>query len=200
MRSASSRILASRPRRESAQCQQDQILLGFQARVAGRCLAAIHENPNLISELRQGAELGGTHDAYGHPIIISLHDMNCIQLSMHWISCRAPHAVNSACVARGQTVPVGNLHSVTDDNFKDKAQDHLNHSSFSHSSIYHGVVNGTVRPVGMEVFLDEGTTLVVNCIDERFSINFRFAFRDKAFYLLLPGSVQKKAQCVVTIA
>jgi nucleotide-binding universal stress UspA family protein len=136
--------------------------VGVPSRVAGRCLAAIHVNPKLISELRQGMELGGRHGAYSHPVIISLHDMNCIQLSKHWIPCRAPHAVNPACVARGQTVPVGNLHSVTDDNFKDKAQDHLNHSSFSHSSIYHGVVNGTVRPIGMEVFLDEGTTLVVN--------------------------------------
>jgi nitroimidazol reductase NimA-like FMN-containing flavoprotein (pyridoxamine 5'-phosphate oxidase superfamily) len=51
----------------------------------------------------------------------------------------------------------------------------------------------------MEAFLDEGTSLVVNCIDERFGINFRFAFRDKAFYLLSSGSIQKKAQCVVAI-
>src|SRR6266576_954204 len=89
----------------------------------------------------------------------------------------------------------------TDGNFSgEKAQDRLNHGSIPQISIEHGVVNGTVRPVGMEVFLDEGTTLVVNRVDDHFCISFRFGFRNKAVYLLSPVSIQKKAQCVAASA
>jgi hypothetical protein len=82
----------------------------------------------------------------------------------------------------------------------DKAQDSLNHGLISRRSIEHGVINRTVRPLDVEVFLDERTPLVVNRIDERFCRCFRFALRNKALYLAFSRSVQEKAQSVVPSA
>ena len=93
-------------------------------------------------------------------------------------------------------VPVGPLDAILTNFSGHKAQDSLNHGFISESRIEHGVVNGTVRPVGMEIFLNEGTTLVVHLVDKHFCISFRSSLRNKALYLLFSGSIQKKdAEC-----
>jgi hypothetical protein len=62
--------------RQSAQCQQEQILLRLKTCAAGRLLAPIQINPDPVSKFRKGAELSGGHGTGRHNIIVSLSDIN----------------------------------------------------------------------------------------------------------------------------
>jgi hypothetical protein len=64
----------------------------------------------------------------------------------------------------------------------EEAQDRLHHGFVSRVSIDHGMVERTVGPVGMEVSLDERSTLTVNRIHSRFCIASAVTLQNQAPY------------------
>lgn len=57
------------------------------------------------------------------------------------------------------------------------------------------MINGTIGPVCMKIFLDESRSFAVDRIYERFCIRAPLAFRDQAAYFVFLGSVEKSEAC-----
>src|ERR1700691_2118014 len=79
-------------------------------------------------------------------------------------------------------------------------QNHVNGSLVADRSIDHGVVNGAIRPLDVEILLDEIHTLPVNGIDELLGFLVALAASQQAApELIVPRSVEKNSQRVLAV-
>src|SRR5271154_1672646 len=78
-------------------------------------------------------------------------------------------------------------------------QNHVNDSLIADRSIDHGVVNGAIRPFYVEIFLDEISTLAINCVHELLRFFFALAASQQPSKFILPRSVKKNAQRIFAV-
>jgi hypothetical protein len=59
----------------------------------------------------------------------------------------------------------------------EETQDRLDHRFVPRIRIYHGMVQGTIGPLGMEVIPDESNTFAIDCIDQYMCVGLFLTFR-----------------------
>ena len=76
----------------------------------------------------------------------------------------------------------------------------LNHCLAASVSVDHCMVQGPVRPVGMEIIANKSGAFAVDCIHQHLCVALVSTFRNQAPYFFFFGTVEKKPTSILSVA